>query len=1405
MAPTRRQGAIRAPAAVRQKWKVGDLVLAKVKGFPAWPATVSEPQKWGYPADLKKILVYFFGTQQIAFCNPADVEEFTEEQKVYLLGKRRGKGSDFIRALKEIVDCFENLKKQDQATIDNLTEETIITSENNSDESFTNPVNDKAPANSAIQRSGGATYDLMSLTEAAIAVAANDALLDGVMQLEEAHSNSGFAEICLSSTRSKFDAAQPRKFGVQRRMSSRRLRSCSRTDAGARHTSMLPTTDNSRSSRQLGTNAWQGKSLRYRRIMNSFDDSEWHNVNTPDFVSNDSIEDSDVMTVESDTLSFNVGSSVDSGCKTVEEESFDENNGGEPELSDRLYFQTNVNIIKKKRNPNRKRNRNDIVPVAKLDDVISESEVCKTDCVSPSHKMIVSETCVKDSGDEHLPLVKRARARMDRPSPAVDEEGTLVHEAEKTLEVSVSVAVQSFGPLNCNVFASAVGESVPIEGGLGNSYFLHASPARKYQSWETRKNFVDGEAALPPSKRLHRALEAMSAMTEDSQRASSSLFVNDHINGCCSSSSAKCSDPPIREEAAAGSGSRLVEDHTSGDFQSSVPKFCVGLNMEVPENDGKAPVMVSISGKTSLCTDSPNPEICKDSLEHTESADSKRLKLSTLNEHLTLTDHSVETDTEHQHDRPDSHTIGGELSQLDCNPPCLMMSLGDCKVGPSESKVAAKIPDSDSFQMNSGSVSLAELSCVFPNATKDIQMDGSDGGVDETQKEMHLCLFEDNQDSRRSEFMGEARPASTYSNIAPSATHVKVLASGRHSTSVSDDHLEDRVVSVTRSSNLVDGSVARASSRGSSMSNISPSDNDSYVRKNSSCSNVQLHPEKNKLTGKSSSNPELMSSFEAIIRSLTRTKESIGRATRIAIDCAKSGSATKVDLPLVVEVLGRNLDRESNPHKKVDLFFLVDSITQCSGGMKGDAGVYPSAIQELLPRLLLAAAPPGSSFHENHRQCLKVLRVWLDRKILPESIIRHHIHELEVLSGSHVTSGSRRCRFERPFDDPIRETEGMSVDEYGSNSSIQLPGFCMPPLLRDDIGSDSDGESVDAVIPEHNVEYLNGEMNSIAVVERRSHVLEDVDCELEMEDVSPSCEVEITATSNIAQTNCTQTSHHQYDNHYGAPFVAQQLQDTQAISAPPPPPPPLPPPLPLSGFYPAILDSVSNVPDSNRYPSSQEPGAKQSCLLRVNPRSLDAVHHRVHGNTDSETQLPRQTRYHGNACPNSDHQSASHFSGRASNGPQPMSGGKGYYHLCSPHLAPSNQFSFIQEQQIQSRKDISHPPHPNRFHTHNAENRNFYRDRDCDRYRFARLDDIGEHWRQPLPSISGPYHRSSIRMAHAPTSHNGLPFEPELPNNRWNCPPRSMCRNYSPHRAPPSEGLIPVPNRGLSSALYNKP
>lgn len=42
-------------------------------------------------------------------------------------------------------------------------------------------------------------------------------------------------------------------------------------------------------------------------------------------------------------------------------------------------------------------------------------------------------------------------------------------------------------------------------------------------------------------------------------------------------------------------------------------------------------------------------------------------------------------------------------------------------------------------------------------------------------------------------------------------------------------------------------------------------------------------------------------------------------------------------------------------------------------GVSGEVGgIYPSAILAVLPRLLTAAVPPGSSSQENRRQCMKV-------------------------------------------------------------------------------------------------------------------------------------------------------------------------------------------------------------------------------------------------------------------------------------------------------------------------------------------------------------------------------------------------------------------------------------------------
>lgn len=139
----------------------------------------------------------------------------------------------------------------------------------------------------------------------------------------------------------------------------------------------------------------------------------------------------------------------------------------------------------------------------------------------------------------------------------------------------------------------------------------------------------------------------------------------------------------------------------------------------------------------------------------------------------------------------------------------------------------------------------------------------------------------------------------------------------------------------------------------------------------------------------------------------------------------------------------------------------------------------------------------------------------------------------------------------------------------------------------------------------------------------------------------------------------------------------------------------------------------------------------QSVFPRVKPVARDALHHRVRENKDLEAQLPRQVPGSSRAC-----QSTSRLSGRASNNVHPADSYSKGFHLHPPHPpAPSNQFSYVQEQRIHSRRDIPPPSHPNRFHTRNSEDGNFYRDRD--RNKFLRRDNIGECWRAPFPPLSG--------------------------------------------------------------------
>eukprot|EP00262_Sarcandra_glabra_P009818 TRINITY_DN2443_c0_g1_i1.p1 TRINITY_DN2443_c0_g1~~TRINITY_DN2443_c0_g1_i1.p1 ORF type:complete len:644 (+),score=133.62 TRINITY_DN2443_c0_g1_i1:222-1934(+) len=546
-------------------------------------------------------------------------------------------------------------------------------------------------------------------------------------------------------------------------------------------------------------------------------------------------------------------------------------------------------------------------------------------------------------------------------------------------------------------------------------------------------------------------------------------------------------------------------------------------------------------------------------------------------------------------------------------------------------------------------------------------------------------------------------------------------------------------------------------------------------------------------------NPEANASrraFEAMLGTLSRTKESIGRATRLAMDCAKYGMADEV-----VDLLLQHLEAESSLHRRVDLFFLVDSITQCSRGQKGGfEDIYPSAVQVVLPRLLSAAAPSGNAARENRRQCLKVLRLWLERKTLPESIVRRHVQELDSLdNGSITTAYSRRPpRTERALNDPIRE-EGMLVDEYGSNTSFQLPGFLMPRMLEDEEeGSATDEKSFEALTPEQDPEifYEQGTTPTYAT-EKRRHILEDVDGELEMEDVAP-CEVEMNSAYNIAGNDAA--SHSQFDQHPSLPFAPPLPEDMPPFppplpSSPPPmapPPPPLPPPVPPIPS--AVSHSFADTADSHLYMSThtmqnhlpQSIGQEQS-TPNPNSMSVDTMPYYAPGYRDSSIRMLRPTSsFSSSSCylnlP------GSHPSSQAGNNAQQSSGAplpNKAYHLQPPPPTVSNQFSYVQAEK--------------RFHfVHDMHGGSFYDDRSGMR---GSQHEIDESCRFSAPVHSGPVHSDNAEASYQPASYYALPSETTpIPSRAWSFPPRTSNHWHSVLASRPSlENPIPRVNGGAVS------
>ncbi|KAJ6917731.1 hypothetical protein NC652_019919 [Populus alba x Populus x berolinensis] len=1225
MAPGRKKGANKKKLQLR----LGDLVLAKVKGYPSWPAKISRPEDWKRVADAKKVFVYFFGTQEIAFVAPSDIQVFTNEVKNKLSARCQSKKDRFFsQAVKEICAAFEELQKGKSSGLGDNTDRSDLGSEGQSVDSMEedgagddlNEGMGKVGQSGVMWDSGREFSSKLEHCSSRRGEAGSEGMKPSVSCDTDDSSSPGISSENKFKT---FDGEQPQEV-----LSASSLDNVSfvKDEASCNGNLDVNCMNNLCNGEEARTNPHESKTVvsgADRKL--ECDSREQVKGGEKGKHASGRIRDPPPGPPKSDSVA---------------------NGGRKAELSKAkkdtimVFNDTHKNkVFQKKRRAQPEHGKSELEstettnPAKKLKRVDKEDDVTKgplleNKSILPSLN-VVNDKAVKQPvahGKREILLALRAQsgkvksdafAQIGKVKSNLSSQsgkfkpGTSAKTSKVDCDASAqTVKVKSDAPAqwgNTNTDVSAQISKVKLD---ASAEIGKAKPDASDPMSKVKSDVSNDETVLPVLKRRKWAMEAMcdaAALNSNDRMEKNALELNSDLASI--NTRVSVTQQPKRRRAVClyddededeepktpvhGGADKNVRAHvsvsdtskrTNVHVESSVnQEHRSSINAQTSLRDSTGLENGHSKESSLLMQNNPLSPSCPKTAKRNDTRVSPSPGKSESEQILTKEAKLlITTPKRSPHLLPATKPV---VEQHKATKPSIKVStLGTQKraqAGPG--KVSGPVLDSSNNSQNHlpSQKSIATFSGERPKSSPKATLQMSDPTVP-------MCApseLEDGMDDRSS-FLVDSKTLDSVTSMKHLIAAAQAKRRQAHSQPfpngnpafIALNDAQGRSPSSSPSMIFLCGTsnAVQADMQGfyHHTNLVSPS---SHGRQSASHSQVEAEEiEEQRVSsgqraagGSFSGGTEAAvarDAFEGMIETLSRTKESIGRATRLAIDCAKYGIANEV-----VELLIRKLESEPSFHRKVDLFFLVDSITQCSHNQKGIAGaLYVPTVQAALPRLVGAAAPPGASARENRRQCLKVLRLWLERKIFPESVLRHY---MDGIGGSNDDASAgfslrRTSQSERAIDDPIREMEGMFVDEYGSNATFQLPGLLSSHMFEDDDDDfpSSPFKEVNVVLGVTESTHALGERETFTATasDRRHCILEDVDVELEMEDVSGHPKDERPSSIGVFFEMEAQ-------QHYPDRLPEPALNDSVHLlplpdGSPPPPPdsPPPPPPLPSS-------------------------------------------------------------------------------------------------------------------------------------------------------------------------------------------------------------------------------------------------